>query len=747
MWLGGDAYSVTLELSDINFSLAPEDERSGLVESYAKFLNSHTSDIHVQVSILNRVLADDELRAMVEIGLRGDGLDGFRKEFNKLIRSKISRGRNNVVSERYVTLTTHADSFEDARIALARAVASDTGLLREVGKCEAVMLNGEARVGLLRSMLRPELKDRFRYTDLVGQKATTKDAVAPMAIGHEKNWLEIASGLATYYRQCLVLRNLPPWLSENVIKDLADIPIPLWITVHAQPIDQAEGLDQVKAQIAGMDMQIDAVHDKAANKGRSMVSIPHELQNAYDEATELRNQLEQSNEKLFDTTIVIGVPGENDADLKNNLDRVRAALAKNSCSPESLTYMQMDALNALLPLGINKIPVNRTLTTANMAILMPFTSQELLHQNGNFYGINALSGNLIVADRVREMNANGWTLGKSGSGKSWSVKFEIAQIRARFPNDEILIIDPEREYEQLVQALNGERAVISAGSPDSINPLDLDKSLNYVGDPVLDKAQFVLSICELVLGGTQGLSSQARSIIDRVTVGLLREYWANDSAVNPTLASLCDELLKQPEPEAGALATGLEIYSHGSFKNFSRPTSISRENKLLVYDLQDLPRSSHAFAVMVALEDVWARLQRNKARNVRTHIFVDEAHVLFGNDFTADYLKGFYQRVRKYGGSIISITQNIEELLASTKARLMLSNAATLMMFNQEATDARELQELLKLSEQQRSYMVNARKGCGLMKMGRVVIPFDNNMAKNSPLVQMFSTDFEADRG
>ncbi|XCB29566.1 ATP-binding protein [Arcanobacterium hippocoleae] len=496
-----------------------------------------------------------------------------------------------------------------------------------------------------------------------------------------------------------------------------------------------------------MDIQRSTETRKLAKQGLAGSHGSHELESSYSEAVELRNELEQSNEKLFETTIVVGVAGKAVEDLQENVARVRRSCAKHSCDLEVLKYMQKDALNALLPLGRCDLPIHRTLTTAALAVLEPFTTQELFDLSGMFYGVNALSKNLIMLSRSEGMNANAFILGTSGSGKSQFAKFEMMQTFLRRVNDEILIIDPEREYVSLSSALKASRVVISPGSKSALNALEVDKNINLDEDPIRAKCSFVLSICQVLLGGAEGLSNVERSIIDRCAQNVYRIYFNTDNADMPTLMSLYQELKKQPEIEAGQLATGLEIYAKGSAAGFAAQTNVDLSARVVVYDLADLGRDLQTFGMMVVLENVWARICANKARGVRTWLYIDEFHLLFENDFAAAYCQAIYKRVRKYGAAATGITQNIEELLLNDRARLMLSNSDSVFLLNQQSTDAQALQDLLRLSAQQKSFFTNASPGCGLLKSGSTVIPFDNSMDVESSIFQLFQTTFEVKEG
>lgn len=744
-WLGGKRYSATLALSDIDYQLAPSEVQEGLIEKYAQFINGHLAGQHVQVTILNRVLDKARLLADVELAEQGDGFDSARREYNALIASRLETGRNNCVTEKLVTVTVEAEDYAEAQMVLSRILAEDASLLRQVGGCQARQLTGKERVDLLAHLLRPHARIDFDYASLIGQKTTTKDVVAPWSMSTaDPDRIELTSDGHSTWWQVLVLRDMPTWMSDRVLKEIAEIPANLTVSLHFDPLDQAEGLAMVKRQIANMDIQRSNEQRKLVKQGLSEDLLPHELQAAHAEASELRNQLEQTNEKLFTTRIVIGVSGPSKEELTETVKRVRRVCAKHSCNLDTTRYMQVDGLNAVLPLGQCRLPMFRTLTTAVAAVMIPFTTQEILQPSGLFYGANALSKNLIVGDRTVGMNSNAFILGTIGSGKSQFAKFEIEQVFLTRLDDDIIIIDPEREYVALGEELGASRIIISAGSTHCINPLDLDKLVTTSeGDPVLDKCSFVLSLAEVLLGGSDGLSASARSILDRVTNRMYRAYWTSPRAAAPTLESLHENLLLEPELEARALAGGLELYAKGSSAGFAKQTNVSLDERVTIFDTADLGRDLQTFGMMVTLEAIWSKVARNRAAGKRTWIYIDEFHILFANDYAAEHCQTIFKRVRKWGAAATGITQNIEELLDNERARLMLSNSDGLFLLNQQATDADALTDLLKLSAQQRSFFTNTTPGCGLMKLGPAVVPFDNTMDPSSHLFEVFSTSFK----
>ena len=741
--LGDGHYSVTLKLEDIDYQLAPEDDQQGIIEQYAQFINSFDAGQSVQLTVVNRHLDRETLSKAVSLSPRGDGRDVYRWEYNDLINARLAAGRNNTVTDKYVTITIEADDFEHATSVLARVATESVAQLRSVGGCRAERVSGEERVRLLHDILRPNQPFRFTYNDLVGSTLTTKDVVSPWAIDFRENPATITfSNEHDSYYQTLVLRDLPAWLSDRLMKDLSELTCELALAVHFRPLDHAEGLDLVKRQIAEMEMQRSNELRKARKQGNGEESIPHELVASRQEALELREQLESSNEKLFTTTIVIGVSGKSREELAEAVEQVRAAGRKQSCGFETLKYMQEDGLNAVLPLGVCRLPIFRTLTTATVAVMVPFTTQELLQPGGRFYGVNAISKNLVVGSRTATMNGNAFILGTTGAGKSQFGKGEAFQTFLG-TDDDIIIVDPEKEYVALGDAMGATRIEISAGSTACINPLHMDRDANADdGSPIKLKAEFILSLCEVLIGGASGLTPVQRSIIDRCVTRIYGRFLQDKRALPPTLNTLFEELNAQPEDEAKAIATALELYASGSFSGFSQQTNVDTSNRVIVYDIARLGSDMKTFGMLVVLEQIWAQVQANRSLGKRTWLYIDEFHLLFSNEYAGAYCQMIWKRARKYGLMPTGLTQNIEELLISERARLMLANSDSLVLLNQTATDASTLQSLFHWSDKHRSYFQNVGPGCGLLKMGVAMVPFDSRIPTSTKLYQLYTTKF-----
>lgn len=734
-------FSKCIKFADINYQIARREEQVEIYSRYCEFLNYFDPSINVQVSIHNRHINKEDFQAQMflKTGRGADNLDKYRKEFNMMLSEKALQGQNSIIREKYLTFAVKANDYEAAIPALTRLETDIINNFKFLG-CDIKILSGQERLEFLHKMFNPDDPFKFRYDYLLESSLTTKDYVAPDSFNFTyKNYYEFGDS----YGQTLYLKDLPPDLSDKLISELSSIPCNMIITLHINSVEQEKALNIVKQKISFMEQQKIDEQKKALKAGYDVDMIPHELKYSLEEALELLDDLQNKNQRMFKLTMLINTTAKTLDELNDNIYQIMAMARKNNCKIGSLDYLQEDALNSTLPVGKNHIAIQRTLTTASTGIFVPFTAQELFQDSGMYYGLNALSRNMIFFNRKTLKNPNGFILGTPGSGKSFAAKREIVNVLLS-TDDEILVIDPEREYAPLAEGFDGEIIHISAGSKAHINPLDITMDYSDDDNPLLLKSEFVLSLCEHLVGGKSGLTAAQKTVIDRACKMTYQPYFANpDKYPVPTLKDFYQVLKDQPEQEAISIALSLELYIEGSLSVFAHPTNINIQNRFIVFDIRDLGKQLKTMGMLIVLDQIWNRITRNRALGKRTWLYIDEIYLLFQNEYSANYLFELYKRSRKWGAIPTGITQNVEDLLVSDLARRMLSNTDFIMMLNQATSDRVELAALLNISNQQLSYVTNAQPGQGLLFAGNSIIPFIDKFPTDTKLYQMMTTKIE----
>ena len=734
-------YSKCIKFADINYQIAKREEQVEIFSRYCEFLNYFDPSINLQITIHNKHIDKDDFKTqmLLKTGRAVVDLDIYRKEYNAMLSEKALQGQNSVIREKYLTFAIKANNYEAAIPALARLETDILTNLKSLG-CDIQILSGLERLEFLHKMFNPNDHFKFQYDYLVGSSLTTKDYVAPDSFNFTpKNHYEFGDS----YGQTLYLKDLPSDLSDKLISELSDIPCNMTITLHINSVEQEKAFALVKQKISFMEQQKIDEQKKALKSGYDVDMIPYELKYSLNEAEELLDDMQNKNQRMFKLTMLINTSSDDQDLLNDNVYQIMAAARKNNCKIGYLDYLQEKALNSTMPVGKNSIEIQRTLTTASTGIFIPFTAQELFQEGGMYYGLNALSRNLIFFNRKTLKNPNGFILGTPGSGKSFSAKREIVNVLLN-TEDEVLIIDPECEYVQLAKGFGGEIIHISAGSKAHINPLDI--TMDYADDdnPLLLKSEFVLSLCELLVGGRNGLTAAQKTVIDRACRMTYQSYFANPQKNPvPTLKDFYRVLIEQPEKEAISIALSLELYIEGSLSVFANPTNIDTNNRLIVFDIRDLGKQLKTMGMLIVLDQIWNRITQNRALGKRTWIYIDEIYLLFQNEYSANYLFELYKRARKWGAIPTGITQNVEDLLVSDLARRMLSNTDFVMMLNQATSDRVELAALLNISNQQLSYVTNSQEGQGLLFAGNSIIPFIDKFPTDTELYSMMTTKIE----
>lgn len=746
MVLGGGKYSLTLRLSDINYQMATEDRQRALLEHYARFFNGFGASEQLQITIVNRRVEKSTMLAKVLFPepRHGDHLTEFRADHNKIVSDKIGGQRYSIVAEKYLTITVSATSLDHAVTALTRLSESVTTQMWTLLECAAHPVTGVERIELLRELTRGCYRSGFDYSGIAVSGATTRDELAPSAVDlSTPTRMMITGDEGDMWLETLVMRNYPAWMSDTLFKKLTEVPTDLVIGFHIAPIDKAESRELVLQRKAMLDMERTDKRRKLAKQQMDPeLDLPHSLVRSLTEVADLLDDIETSDQRLFTTTLAVTVRAASQEELSERVAQIRAVAKAESCDLAGLRFFQQQGFNTALPLGESFVPIHRTLTTAATAVMVPFTSQEILDDDGLFYGLNAATGNPIIADRRRTRNGNAFILGTSGSGKSHFAKWEMTEVIVGRPTDEIIIIDPEHEYRPLADAFGATTIDVHAGSSNVINPFDIVMS-SVEGDPVRLKAESLLGMLRVLLGGARGLTAAQESILDRSITALYARHLADVDAVpTPTLADLHHELLAQDEPEARQTATALELYATGTLSGFAQQTNVDTSNRFLYYDISRLGEHMKTFAMMVVLDQVWNRVLANFGKGRRTWLYVDEFHLMMGNPYARAMFLSIYKRARKYGLLPTGITQNVQEILAVDDARLMLGNSDVLFLLGQTTQDADELAAMLDLSDDQIRAFSNVEAGCGLLRFGATTLAFNGRKPHTGPLSGLFNTTF-----
>lgn len=733
-------FSKCIEFQDINYQLAQAEDQTAIFDEWCSFLNFFDSSIHFEFSFVNHTIAEEECEKQIVIPEAGDGFDNVRKEYSQMLKNQMSRGNNGLEKRKYITFGMEGKSLADVR---SKLVHVETSLLANFKKLGVVAkaLNGKERLAVMHDMfhLGEQQRFSFEWSWLPESGLSTKDFIAPSSFTFKKNRV---FQMGKTYGAMSFLNVTASDLSDRMLADFLNMESNQVVSLHVHSIDQNRAIKQIKGKITELDRSKIEEQKKAVRAGYDMDIIPSDLATYGKDAKALLKELQSQNERMFLLTFLIMNTGRTEKELENNIFQAASIAQKHNCSLVRLDYQQEDGLMSCLPLAKNLIPIERVLTTSSAAIFIPFTTQELF-QSGEgalYYGLNALSNNLIMVDRKRLKNPNGLILGTPGSGKSFSAKREIANAFLT-TDDDVIICDPESEYSPLVLRFNGQVVKISSSSSQYINPLDINMNYSEEDDPLSLKAEFILSLCELIVGGKEGLQPVEKTVIDRCIHQIYRPYFADPVPENmPLLEDLYHALLDQPEAEAKRVATALEIYVTGSLNVFNHRTNVELHNRLVCYDIKDLGKQLKKIGMQVVQDQVWGRVTENRALGKSTRYYIDEMHLLLKEEQTASYTVEIWKRFRKWGGIPTGLTQNVKDLLASKEVENIFENSDFIYMLNQAAGDRQILAKTLNISPYQLSYVTHSGEGEGLIFYGNVILPFVDRFPKDIELYKIMTT-------
>lgn len=735
------SYSRTVRFHDINYQQAQEDDRQAIFASWCGVLNTFPPDVHVQFSFMNTQISEKDFEQSLVLPTQEDGFDAVREEFSSVLLHQVSKGNNALQRSKYITFAVEAENAKAAKTHLEQIELQLLSKLKRLG-VQAESLDGKERLQLMHAMLHmdePQTPSLFDWKWLPATGLSTRDFIAPSSL-HFKDSRRFFIGRKM--AAVSFLNILATELDDRVLVDFLSMDTTQIVTMHLQSIDHVEAIKLVKRKLSDLNRSKIDEQKKAVRSGYDMDILPTEMNSYVDSLTELLKRLTSHTERLFLMTFTLMHTGDTRKALDAVIQQARGIAQEKLCQLVPLDYQQEEGLVSTLPLGLNRVEIQRTMTTSETAVFMPFITQELFHrgQGALYYGLNVLSGNLIMGDRKRLNTPNGLILGKPGSGKSFAAKREIAGV-VLSTEDHVMICDPEAEYAPLVNRLHGQVVRISPVSTDYINPLDISLDSAEGDEPIRLKSEFILSLCELVMDDGTGVAAQQKSIIDRALREVYRPYFADPTPENmPILGNLYEELRRMTEPEAAQVATALELYVTGSLNVFNHRTNVQLSNRLVCFDIKQLGSNLKKLGMLIVQDQVWNRVAANREKGTSTWFYADEFHLLLGDPQTAAYSVEIWKRFRKWGGIPTGITQNVSDLLRSPEVQTIFENSEFIMMLRQSADDSKLLAERLHISDHQLSHITQSNEGEGLLVFGNTMLPFIDRFPKDTELYRIMTT-------
>ncbi len=731
----GNRYTKTFRFDDINYAVASREDKEAMFLEYSELLNSLDSGVTTKITINNHCRNRTDFERSVLIPFKEDGLDIYRKEYNDMLLDKAT-GANSITQEKYITISVHKKDITEARNYFNRIGSELSSHFAKLGSvCSDI--DGTERLRILHDFYRAGEETNFNFDVKESAKLghDFKDYICPDSMERSDNYIK----LGDKYARVLFLKDFASYIKDSMVTELTDLNRNMMFSIDVIPIPTDEAVREVENRLLGVETNITNWQRRQNSNNNFSAVVPYDMELQRKESKEFLDDLTTRDQRMMFATITLVHMADTKEQLDSDTEELQSIARKHLCQLAVLKFQQTDGLNTVLPIGARKIDALRTLTTESLAVFIPFKVQEILHDGGIYYGQNSISNNMIVANRSFLLNGNSFILGVPGSGKSFTGKNEIVNLMLAGDAD-IIVIDPEREYSRLVEAMGGATIKISATSNNHINAMDMNSEYGDGANPVTLKSEFILSLCEQLIGANN-LGPMQKSIIDRCTASVYREYQQNGyTGKVPTLKDFRAELLKQSEPEAKEIALAIELFTDGSLNTFAKETNVDVDNRLICYDILDLGKQLLPIGMLVVLDNILNRITANRAKGKHTFIFIDEIYLLFQHEYSANFLFTLWKRVRKYGAYCTGITQNVDDLLQSHTARTMLANSEFLIMLNQASTDRLRLAELVNISDMQMSYITNVEAGRGLMKVGSALVPFFNKFPKHTKLYKLMTT-------
>ncbi len=735
IWLVNGKYTQTWRFADINYSLASREDQEDMFRAYCAVLNALPTDATIKITINNRRLNSADFHKTVLMREQGNGMDVYRREYNAMLIDKAAES-NNLVQDKYITVAVARKSVEEARTYFHRV---DADLSKNLGRLDsgARLLDNHERLRILHDFFRPGEEQYFRFDLSRAMRLghDFRDYICPDGMQFKADYFEMGGK----FGRVLFLRDYPSYIKDEMVSKLSDFSRNLMLSIDILPIPTGEAVKDIQSRIMGVESDITRWQQRQNAKNNFTASIPYDLEQLRAEDKEFLDDLSTRDQRMIHANVTLVHVADTLEQLNADTETLQAIAREQPCEFSILRYQQEDGLNTALPYGMRSITTTRTLTTESTAVLMPFRVQEIQDSGGIYYGVNAVSKNLLICNRKKLLNPHGFILGVSGSGKSFSMKEAITFI-ALSTNDDIIIIDAEREYGDLVRALDGTVVEISPNSPHHINPLEIARGYGAGENPVAMKSELLMSICEQQMGAGQ-LGAFQKSIIDRCTANIYHDFIkSGGKSRQPLLSDWRNEVKKQPEREAEELALASELFIEGSLNMFAHETNVDIGSRIVAFDLYEMGEQLKPTALTVTMETIQNRVAANRLAGKYTWVFIDEIYLFFKYFYSAQFLYKCWKRFRKYAAAMTGATQNVEECLRSDTARLMFANSEFLILLNQAATDRAELARLLNISQSQMSHITNAPAGHGLLRVGGSIVPFANDFPRDGELYRLMTT-------
>lgn len=728
----GNKFSKTFKFTDINYLVASREDKESMFLTYSELLNSLDSGATTKITVYNQTVNQSNFEESILMPMRGDELDVYRREYNKMLMDK-AMGANCIMQVKLITISVAKKDIKEARSYFARIGADLTAHFAALGsKCAE--LDADDRLRVFHDFFRPGDESAYSLSLSTRMKLghDFRDYICPDSLEKHSDYLKIGSKFA----RVIFLKDYASYIKDSMVTELTDLNRSLMFSIDINPIPTDEAVREVESRLLGVETNITNWQRRQNSNNNFSAVVPYDMELQRKESKEFLDDLTTRDQRMMFAVMTMVHTADTKEQLDSDTDAILSIARKHMCQMATLKYQQMDGLKTVLPFGVRKIDAFRTLTTESLAVFIPFKVQEIMDKGGIYFGENAISHNLIMCNRENLMNQSTFILGVPGSGKSFSAK-ELIFFLLLNTDDDILICDPEGEYASMLESMQQIASIVrvSAGGRDRLNAMYMVDGYGE-NNPIVVKSQFIMSLVEQI--DRKGVGPQQKSIIDRCTAAVYRE--AEETGIVPTLNTLRQKLLDQPEPEAKKIALSLELYTTGSLDIFGHGSNVDLDKRVVVFDIHGLGTQLKPAGLLVITDTMLNRVTLNWKKGKRTHVFIDEFHVVFENEFSAEFFNSAWRQFRKRNAYPTAITQNVEYLLDSVQASTMLSNSEFIIMLNQAASDREKLAKLLNISHEQMSYITNADSGCGLIKYGGALVPFVNRFPKDMQLYQLMTT-------